>query len=90
MSILTPATSTKSSRRNLSEHLPDPKEFDGSRTDFKRFKSQVYNKLIANLNRFPTNQQRMLYILSRLTRTAYGQILPYVKRGIVNLKDYDA
>ena len=75
-------------RVTLSERLPDPAEFTGDRQDFERFKSQIHNKMVANLDRYTTPQQRMVYVCSRLTGAAYSQILPYLKEGVATLGDY--
>ena len=44
--------------------------------------------MVANLDRYTTPQQRMVYVCSRLTGAAYSQILPYLKEGIITLRDY--
>lgn len=42
----------------------------------------------VNLDRFPTPQSRMAYVNNRLKGAPYAQILPYIKRGICTLDDY--
>jgi hypothetical protein len=44
--------------------------------------------MIVNQDRFPTPLSRMSYVNSRLARTPYSQILPYIRNGICQLKDY--
>jgi hypothetical protein len=64
-SPLTPATSAGSTI--LSEKLPDPKEFDGTRNDLRRFTQQIYAKMTANADRFPDATTRLTYVAGRLT-----------------------
>lgn len=42
----------------------------------------------VNLDRFPTPQSRMAYVNNRLKGAPYAQILPYIKKGIYTLNDY--
>jgi len=72
----------------LSERLPDPDKFFGDRKDLRRFISQVHEKLIINHDRFPTPHARMAYVTNRLSGTPYSQVLPYIKNGLCQLKDY--
>jgi hypothetical protein len=80
-----PATPTSP---RLSERLPDPDKFFGDRKDLRRFISQVHEKLIINCDRFPTPHARMAYVTNRLSGTPYSQVLPYIKNGLCQLKDY--
>ena len=50
----TPVSSLTVTSRNatLSEKLPDLKEFDGTRSDLRRFSQQIYGKMTANADRF--------------------------------------
>jgi hypothetical protein len=73
----------------LSERLPDPDRFEGDRKDLRRFISQIHEKMNVNRDRFPTPQSRMTYVNNRLKGAPYAQILPYVKKGICQLKDYE-
>jgi predicted phage tail protein len=43
-----PATVPHSGTPSLSEKIPDPKEFDGTRGDLRRFTQQIYGKMTAN------------------------------------------
>jgi hypothetical protein len=78
--------STGSAR--LSERLPDPDKFEGDRKDFRRFSSQIQEKMNVNYDRFPTPQTRMTYVTNRLKGAPYAQILPYIHRGVCQLSDY--
>lgn len=82
----TPVTSTGSAI--LSEKLPDPKEFDGSRHDLRRFTQQIYAKMTANADRFPTATARLTYVAGRLTEKAYELILPKTLYGVPQFVDY--
>ena len=73
----------------LSERLPDPDKFEGDRKDFRRFASQIHEKMTVNRDRFPTPQSRMTYVTNRLKGAPYAQILPYIHKGICHLNDYD-
>ena len=44
----TPATARRLGTSTLSEKIPDPKEFDGTRSDLRRFVQQIYGKMNAN------------------------------------------
>lgn len=79
--------STSSAR--LSERLPDPDRFEGDRKDLRRFTSQIHEKMNVNHDRYPTPQSRMTYVTNRLKGGPYAQILPYIKKGICQLKDYE-
>ena len=83
----TPTPASESSR--VSERLPDPEKFEGDRKDLRRFTSQVQEKLTVNRDRFPTPQSRMAYVTSRLRGDPYAQVLPYIRNGVCQLKDYD-
>ena len=61
---LTPPTRSETSY--LSEKLPDPKEFDGARSDLRRFTQQIYGKIKANANCFPTTTARLTVTTPRL------------------------
>ncbi|KAK4183472.1 hypothetical protein QBC35DRAFT_418884, partial [Podospora australis] len=67
----TPAPASRNGSTSLSEKLPDPEKFDGSRANLRRFTQQVYGKMIANADRFPTPQGRLTYVAGRLTGKAY-------------------
>lgn len=86
-SALAPAPASESSR--ISERLPDPEKFEGVRKDLPRFTSQVQEKLTVNRDRFPSPQSRMAYVTSRLRGDPYAQVLPHIREGICQLKDYN-
>jgi hypothetical protein len=52
------------------------KKFDGFRNNLRRFIQQIYGKIIANADRFPTAITRLTYVAGRLTGKAYELILP--------------
>ncbi|KAI6777575.1 uncharacterized protein J7T54_004871 [Emericellopsis cladophorae] len=80
------AGSTTSSR--LSEKLPDPDKFEGSRSDLRRFLHQVHAEMTANADRLPTTTSRLTYVAGRLTGKAYALILPRTVFGIPQFSDY--
>lgn len=85
----TPPDSRSTTSNQLSERLPDPDKFNGDRKDLRRFISQIHGKLKTNRDRFPTAQSRTTYVTNRLSGPAYAQILPHVKEGVCQLKDYE-
>jgi hypothetical protein len=81
-------TTPSSEAAGLSERLPDPDKFEGDRKDLRRFIAQIQEKMNVNLDRFPTPQSRMAYVNNRLKGAPYAQILPYIRKGICTLNDY--
>lgn len=79
----TPPESSK-----LSERLPDPEKFNGDRKDLRRFTQQIYSKVTTNADRLVKANDRLAYIVSRLTGTVYSLILRKVKYGIYQFVDY--
>ena len=81
-SQLTVATSTAQSlpgKRHLSEKLPDPELYDG---DKQKLRSWIYSlnvKLIGNADRYPTESDKIRYLVGRLTGKALNQVEPRVK-----------
>jgi len=75
-------TTTPPESSKLSERLPDPEKFNGDYKDLRRFTQQIYSKLTTNIDRFVRANDRLAYVASRLTGTAYSLILPKVKYGI--------
>ena len=71
-------TPPHSGTASLSEKIPDPKEFDGTRSDLRRFVQQIYGKMNANADRFPLATNRMTYVAGRLTGSAYELVLPKI------------
>lgn len=43
----------------------------------------------VNHDHYPTPQSRMTYVTNRLRGAPYAQVLPYIKKGICQLKDYE-
>ena len=84
----TPVTPPRSGTASLSEKIPDPKEFDGTRSDLRRFVQQIYGKMNANADRFPLATNRMTYVAGRLTGSAYALMLPKIQYGIPQFVDY--
>lgn len=83
-----PAAATPSEFSRISERLPDPKEFDGTRTDLRRFVQQIHAKMTTNQDRFPTTQSRLTYVAGRLIGRAYELVLPKIRYGIPQFVDY--
>jgi len=84
----TPITAPHSGTASLSEKIPDPKEFDGTQDDLRRFVQQIYGKMTANADRFPLATNRMTYVAGRLTGRAYQLMLPKIRYGIPQFVDY--
>lgn len=84
-----PSDTVSTGSARLSERLPDPDKFEGDRKDLRRFVSQIHEKMNVNRDRFPTSQSRMTYVTNRLKGAPYAQVLPYIHRGVCQLKDYD-
>jgi hypothetical protein len=85
---LTPALISRTGSTIISEKLPDPEKFDGSRADLRRFTQQIYAKMKANADRFPTVTSRLTYVAGRLTGRAYELILPKITDGLPQFPDY--
>lgn len=83
----TPALATPS-KLSLSERLPDPVQFNGERKDLRRFVQQIYAKMTANLDRFPSAASRLTYVAGRLQGDAYNLLLPKMKYGVPQFVDY--
>jgi hypothetical protein len=83
----TPVTRSTASA-HLSERIPDPDKFEGSRADLRRFRIAITEKLDVNKDRFPTAASRVAYINSRLGKEAHKLIHPYTRNGICRLSDY--
>lgn len=84
---ITPAEPSESSR--LSERIPDPDKFSGDSKDLNRFVNQTYQKLIVNKDCFRTPQERMTYVTSRLSGSAYTQVAPRIRFGRHQFTDYE-
>jgi hypothetical protein len=84
---LPPAPRSASSAR-ISEKLPDPEKFDGSRENLRPFLQQIHAKMIANADRFTTRTSRLTYIAGRLSGKAYNLILPRMVFGVPQFPDY--
>jgi predicted phage tail protein len=83
-----PATALPSGNLSLSEKIPDPKEFDGTRGDLCRFIQQIHGKMTANADRFSTATACLTYVAGRLTGRAYELILPKTVLGIPQFTNY--
>ena len=53
-----------------SERLPDPEKFTGKRNELRPFLAQLRNKLEGNSDKYPSDQERLRYALSRLSGDA--------------------
>lgn len=85
----TPTLATPPSESSRpSEKLPDPEVFKGQRSDLRRFVQQICGKMIANADRFPTAQSRLIYVAGRLKDDAYNLILPKTLYGVPQFVDY--
>jgi hypothetical protein len=84
----TPIAYQPSETSRISERVPDPSKFTGDRSDLSRFVEHTRAKLTINSDRFPTPQERNVYVLSRLEGLAYQQVRPYIRFGIPQFPDY--
>jgi outer membrane translocation and assembly module TamA len=66
-------------KSRLSEKIPDTDKFSGDSKDLNRFVNQIYQKLTVNRDRFRAPEERMAYVTSRLTGTAYAQVAPRIR-----------
>jgi hypothetical protein len=71
-----PTVSASSHSTRISERLPDPDKFEGSRKDLRRFTHQIRDKIITNRDRFLTPQTRITYVTSRLGALPHAHIIP--------------
>ena len=64
-------------RLTRSERLPDPPIFTGKRKDLNSFLRQLKNKLRINQDRYPTEDEKLSYAMSRLGGDAANLVEPY-------------
>lgn len=76
------ATSPTTQTARLSEKLPDPPLFKGSRKELPSFLNQLQYKLEANSDRYPTPRSRFLYSVSLLRGDAGDLVRPLLDKGI--------
>lgn len=74
----------------LTEKLPDPEKFDGTRSKLRPFLANLRLKLHGNSDRYPSEQLKLFYAYSRLEGSATAQLLPYVQGTVINLADFEA
>jgi hypothetical protein len=72
----------------FNKKIPNLNEFDGFRNDFRRFTQQIYGKMTANADRFPTAIARLTYVAERLTGKIYELILPKTRFEVPEFLDY--
>jgi hypothetical protein len=72
-----PANPNTPPRLVRSERLPDPPVFTGKRKDLNSFLRQLKNKLRINQDRYPTEDERLSYAMSRLGGDAANLVEPY-------------
>jgi hypothetical protein len=82
-----PANSGISPRATPSERLPDPPVFKGQRKDLNTFLRQLRNKLRINADRYPSEDEKLSYAMSRLGGDAANLIEPYGPSSIQALTD---
>lgn len=68
-----------------SERLPDPEKFTGKRNELRPFLAQLKNKLEGNADRYPTEQERLRYALSRVAGDAAITIEPFAPTTVAAL-----
>jgi hypothetical protein len=85
---IAPAFFIYSESSHLNKKISNPKEFNSSRNDLRRFTQQIYGKITANADRFPTAIARLTYVAKRLTEKTYELILPKTRFGVPEFLDY--
>jgi hypothetical protein len=73
---------------HFSEKIPNLNEFNGFRNNLRRFTQQIYGKITANADRFPTVIARLTYVAGRLIGKAYELILPKILFGVPKFLNY--
>jgi hypothetical protein len=73
---------------HLNEKIFDLKKFNGFRNNLRRFTQQIYGKITANADRFPTAIARLIYVTGRLTGKPYELILPKTRFGVPEFLNY--
>jgi hypothetical protein len=72
---------------NHGPKIPDPVQFDGSRSALRPFVAQLQVKLAGNASRFPNAQSRLAYAFSLLKGQAFDQLYPHLTPTGINLPD---
>ena len=88
-----PATTPSTPRNTLptSKKVPEPDTFDGDREKFDDWKMQVALKLRGNSDWYPTEDAKLVYVLSLLRGSAQDQMRAYVdEHGNISIPDYPA
>lgn len=65
------------SYERLSERLPDPPMFTGKRDELPEFLYQLENKLQGNADRYPEDENKLRYALSRIGKNAAALVNPF-------------
>ena len=89
MGATLPITREGPSRESKSEKHPDPPIFSGNPTKWKEFKTQLRVKLMINADRYPTNQSRLAYTISRLAGNPLYLVTPKISNGYIGFNDED-
>lgn len=73
-----------------STKLPDPAEFDGTRSELESFLVQLQLKLAANNDHYSNTNARLAYAITRLKSVALSQVMPKVKNGKIDFESLEA
>lgn len=73
-----------------SKKIPDPFLYNGEKDKLDKFLADLRFKLLANDDRFPLEQSKLAYAMSRTTGKAKEQVLPYIKEGAIELENMTA
>jgi hypothetical protein len=84
---LKPANPETRPRTTPSERLPDPVVFKGRRKDLNTFLRQLRNKLRINADRYPSEDEKLSYAISRLGGDAANLVEPYDLHSVQALMD---
>ena len=75
----------------LSEKLPNPPVFSGeNKEEYESFVDKLRLKLTGNHDRYPTDQNKVDYAVSRLEGKAHDLIRPHLQGGRVTFATLDA
>uniref|UniRef100_A0A9Q8P547 Retrotransposon-derived protein PEG10 n=1 Tax=Passalora fulva TaxID=5499 RepID=A0A9Q8P547_PASFU len=65
-------------RQHFSKKVNDPDEFDGNKSKFEAFETQLTIKLLANADHFPQEKDKVTYVFSLLRGDAAAQVQHYI------------
>jgi Ty3 transposon capsid-like protein len=82
-----PMTTVTPEKSEKSEKHPDPELFDGNRKELRPFVTKLRLKLSENDDRYPTEQKKVNYSMSRLKGDAACTMDPFFRSGAFSTLD---